>query len=70
MCVCMFVTSPWLEFLQLVTLTEDKTGSILNIRCSHTREGEEAETGKGSMKQLTHQRHQHRPAIWSYSQLT
>lgn len=67
LCVCMVVmqkrSSPQLQFLQLVILAEDKKGSSLNIRCRHTREGEETETGKDSKKQLTHQGHQHRPTI-------
>lgn len=60
---------PRLEFLQSVILAEDKNGSSLNIRCRHTREGEERETGKDSKKQVTHHEHQHRPAVWSYSQM-
>lgn len=51
------------RILQLVVLAEDKNGSKLNIRCRRTREGEEAETGENSKKQLTHQGRQQRPAI-------
>lgn len=40
------------RILLLVILAEDKNGSSLNIRCRHTREGEEAETGKDSKKQF------------------
>lgn len=52
LCVCMVLmqkeSSPWLEFLQLVILPEDKNGSNLTHR--HTREGEETETVKDSKK--------------------